>query len=761
MKNIATIFLSCLFFQNLFAQSIPIGTWRIHAGLEDVVAIADAGDRIFCASHIGLFSVDKADHSFVQYSKATGLNDVGISTIGWCDDAKTLVVAYVNSNIDLITPNGVININDIQQKSMPGDKTIFQIVFKGTSAYLACGFGIINLNIAKQEIEDTYVIGDGGSSAAVSSIAIEGNLIWAQLSNKLKYINISSSLISDYQYWNSVVLAKKSTSVVSFNNSIFSLQGDSIMELKNGLWQLFHYTPNHSVVNVKANTQHLIIAEKINDSVNVISFDKTHKKIAQFYAGIAISSTKDIYEDIANKNYWIGDIYNGLFFYNNSFSSERLVPNANHYNTAYAFTEKNNSLWVAGGSINNYEYAFNPNGFYLLDDYGWHTHDRFSDPSLDSVLDLIAVAVSPDNQQVYFASYGEGLVQYTPATNQTQVYKNHNSILTGANGDANSIRVADVNFDADGNLWLTNYLGTKPIVVKKADGTWKNFYSAGSNIALTKLIIDKNNQKWMLVNGGGVVIYNSGNDIDNTADDHYRHLIKGAGYGNLPSNNVTAIAEDKDGQIWLGTSDAGVGVIYDAADIIQGGDAQQIIVTNATDSIANYLFASENITDIKVDGANRKWVSSGHGVWLMSSDGLKEIYHFTKENSPLLSNNVYAIGLNNTNGEVFFATDAGMCSFRSDATQGGDTNSNVYAFPNPVPHDYTGTIAIKGLVDDAFVKITDINGQLIYSTKALGGQAVWNGKNLQGTKTASGVYLVFATNDTGSETVVAKILYNK
>jgi ligand-binding sensor domain-containing protein len=352
------------------------------------------------------------------------------------------------------------------------------------------------------------------------------------------------------------------------------------------------------------------------------------------------------------------------------------------------------------------------------------------------------------------------LVQYNIDENQAIVYKKYNSILGGANGDPNSTRVPDLTFDANGNLWMTNHLATKPIVVKKADGNWKNFSNNYSSNSLTKIIVDQNDQKWILVDGDGMLVYNSGADIDNTSDDQYRHLQKGAGYGNLPSNHVNALAEDKDGQIWIGT-DAGVGVFYNASTIIQGGDAQQIIVSNPTDSIANYLFAAENITDIKVDGANRKWVSSEHGVWLMSSDGLKEVYHFTKDNSPLLSDNVFSIGINNTTGEVFFATDLGMCSFRSDATKGGDANNNVVVFPNPVPHDYNGTIAIRGLVDDAYVKITDINGQLIYSTKALGGQAVWNGKNLQGIKTASGVYLVFATNSTGSETVVSKILYDK
>ena len=112
----------------------------------------------------------------------------------------------------------------------------------------------------------------------------------------------------------------------------------------------------------------------------------------------------------------------------------------------------------------------------------------------------------------------------------------------------------------------------------------------------------------------------------------------------------------------------------------------------------------------------------------------------------------------NQDGEVFFATDKGVISFRAPAAPGGETNDNVYAFPNPVREDYQGYIAVKGLVNNAQVRITDINGTLVYSTRAEGGQAVWDGKNFDGKKARSGVYLVFAADDTGSQKVVTKIL---
>jgi hypothetical protein len=173
------------------------------------------------------------------------------------------------------------------------------------------------------------------------------------------------------------------------------------------------------------------------------------------------------------------------------------------------------------------------------------------------------------------------------------------------------------------------------------------------------------------------------------------------------------------------------------------------------------VLGTEIIQDIKIDGANRKWIATTHGVWLLSADGLTELEHFNVENSPLLSDNVYCIGIQGTSGEVFFGTEKGICSYRGTATEGTDKNENVKVFPNPVRTDYTGMIAVRGLVENAHVRFTDVAGNLVYSTKANGGQAVWDGRDVNGNKVGSGVYLVFATNVDGNESCVTRFLYYK
>jgi hypothetical protein len=124
----------------------------------------------------------------------------------------------------------------------------------------------------------------------------------------------------------------------------------------------------------------------------------------------------------------------------------------------------------------------------------------------------------------------------------------------------------------------------------------------------------------------------------------------------------------------------------------------------------------------------------------------------------LFSNNVHSIAINHETGEVFFGTSKGIISYRGTSTEGNEDFSGVYSFPNPVKHGYEGPVAIKGLMENTTVKITDISGTLVYETKSEGGQAIWNAKNFKDERVSTGVYMVFLTNEDGSQKAVTKIL---
>ena len=275
------------------------------------------------------------------------------------------------------------------------------------------------------------------------------------------------------------------------------------------------------------------------------------------------------------------------------------------------------------------------------------------------------------------------------------------------------------------------------------------------------MIIDNNDQKWIVIRIYGpitspLLVFKE--DPTTPANSKYILLSQQAGNGNIPGQYVYAMAVDKNGAVWIGT-EAGIGVFFNPENIFTGQnfDAQQILVQQGL--YVQYLMENEKVTAIAVDGANRKWIGSeGGGLYLFSADGTKQIYHFTTDNSPLFSNNILALAIDPETGEVFIGTDQGLISYKGTATEGGENFSNVYAYPNPVKEDYDGLIGIKGLVSNAQVRITDIAGNLIYSTQANGGLAIWDGKNFGGEKAKTGVYLIYAGNDNGSQKIVTKLL---
>jgi ligand-binding sensor domain-containing protein len=220
------------------------------------------------------------------------------------------------------------------------------------------------------------------------------------------------------------------------------------------------------------------------------------------------------------------------------------------------------------------------------------------------------------------------------------------------------------------------------------------------------------------------------------------------------------MAEDQSGAIWVGT-DRGIGIIQCGADLFSAAKCDASLPVVQQDNFAGLLLANEVVNDIKVDGADRKWVATKNGVWLLSADGQKVVYRFTNTNSKLLSNQVFSIVVHATTGEVFFMTAAGICSFRSTATRALQEIKKPFVFPNPVPSGYTGAIAIKELPNNAWVKITELDGRLVYQTRSLGGQAIWHGKNYKGERVNSGAYLIIVSNQDNTDQVAGKIFFIK
>ncbi len=764
-------FLITFFISQCFSQGIAIGQWRDHLPYNRGKTLTIAGSKVYYASESGMFVYNNDSKEINRISKVTGLSDIGFSKLKYDDQTQTLIIAYSNANIDLIKPEGIININDIARKNIPGGKSINNIHIKDGFAYLACGFGIVKLDLKKNEIKDTYIIGADGTTVEINAIISNNDKMFAATGKGLYQANLSSSNLADYNNWSLVNgfpdyisyegCAWYSNALYASHKNTTSSNCDTIYSLKGNIFKK-DTIPGLDFTSMEVYNNKLFIIANSNTFV----FDGDNQ-IENLYA---YSDNKYSYPNeiiqTADGTYWIADRDAGLVKSTGNWNSEFINVNSPPSPISAAQDSYNGKVYVAAGTVSSsWGYSFNGNGTYVFEDESWNQkaggEKYFGADTFKAydIVDVYADRVNPN--KFYAASFFGGLLEYEN-DELVKVYDSRNSTIQ-KDGINYADRVAGVTGDADGNIWITNSLCNSPISVKKVDGKWKSMYLGYSlqNTYMGEIVIDDFGNKWLqLVRSGGIAVFTDNGTIDNSTDDKYKRLGTTPGTGALPSQEIYAIVKDKDGNIWVG-SDKGIFVFYSPGDIFSSSpsDAAQILVTQ--DSIAGYLLEAETVSAIAVDGANRKWIGTQKsGLYLMSADGVEQIEHFTTENSPLFSNNIISLSINDKTGEVFIATEKGIISYRGDATEGIEDidKKQVMAFPNPVRPGYEGKIAIRGLTTNAAVRITDASGELVHSSTAYGGQAIWDGNTIEGQRAKSGIYLVFSADEKGKETVVTKVL---
>ncbi len=736
----------------------PIGNWREHLPYQHCIQVV-AADKIYTATDDAIFSV--ASNEITRYSKISGLNDMGIAAIAWDSASAQLVIAYTNSNVDILKGSLVKNMGDIKRSTIAANKSINQIFCSNGFAYLSAGLGVIVADLKKYEIKDTWYLGTNGSQIKVNGFNKDGQFFYAATDEGLKKANQQATNLSSPIAWQNL----SGTAGLTYGacNNVVGIMGKMVVQkndslfIQNGTaWSLLYTDASWPIVSINSNGNELTLTQRKNDgSSRVLVMDDKGTILQSFAKAGVISFPKNAIK--VGSDIWVADYFGGLVQCNNNF--DQFIPNGPLGKSSGEMIFQNNHLIVAAGSVNDaWNYQYNRDGIFDYYNDLWNYQGYFNRPQLDSVLDFITVAADPVNGSTWAGSFGGGLVNFVE--NNTTIYKQKNSSLQSAIGDAGSYRVSGLAFDQKNNLWISNYGASKNLQVRKNDGSWNGFqipFSLTEN-AVSQLLVDDANQLFIVSpKGNGLICYNPGNNIDALTDDKWKNYLAGAGLGNLPSNNVLCIAKDKNGFIWVGT-DKGIGIIQCSSEIFTGPGCEAILPIVQQDRFAGLLFHNETVQCIAIDGANRKWVGTKNGVWLISPDGDKIIYQFNTENSPLFNNDVRKIAIDPITGEAFFATANGICSFRSTATEATETNQSVLVFPNPVPPGFHGTIAIRGLTNNALVKIAELNGTLVYQTRALGGQAIWDGNNYKGQKVASGVYLILVRDEAGQEKLVTKIV---
>jgi type IX secretion system protein PorZ/two component regulator with propeller domain len=783
ISSMKKFFFLSLFLANVlsgYAQNLALGQWKVHLPYVKAKSIAIAGDRVYCASDQGLFFYSKSDASVTPMSKITGLSELSVSTTRYSADYKTLVVAYSNSNIDLIKGNTIINIPDIKRKNIIGDKTIYGISFRNKFAYLSCGFGIVVLDLVREEIKETYIIGPGGTQIKIFDVAFLNGQIYAATESGVFFANENDPNLPNFDVWSVSLddgIATGDYNIIEeFNGELLvnytESNGDDIKLLSGGVWidppgVLAGFTSkNYAFRN---NIGQLLVVN--NNSVSVFANDVGIR--TDFYNGAHYSDPvmRDSEKD-TDGTVWIADNNQGLVRIKTSGSLSFIFPDGPASELVSAMGSGDGKIWITHATRTQgwfNEFTKGSYSSYIQGD--WKTFDENNTPnniiSIGNLRDMMSLAVDPDNaDHVFIGSKLEGVLEIVDGI-PVEWYRDHNSSLQVGIGFPDACQAVGMGFDADRNLWVLNSLAAKPVNVRKPDGQWKAYAIPGISGAplMGDMTVDSYGQKWINVNGNnaplgtGLVVFNDNGTLDDTTDDKAKFLSTGLGSGNLPSADIRAIEEDHDGEIWIGTG-KGVAVVYSPTSVTSTPDfdVQQVLINQ--DGVNQYLLETEVVTAIAIDGANRKWFGTeAGGVFLMSADGTEQILNFNEDNSPLLSNLVLSITIDQQTGDIYFGTNKGIISYRGDAIEGEGGCGDVLVYPNPVREDYSGPIAIKGLVPNGNVKITDVSGNLIYETTANGSQAIWNGENFEGRKAQTGVYLIFSSDSDGTNTCITKLLF--
>jgi hypothetical protein len=779
-------YLSSLLFFSLLAlgaraQGVAYGDWQLHLPANHPQTLADAGDRLYVADQSSFYYYDKTINTTQRLSWREGLSDVGVSAVAYDSASRQVVVAYRNGNLDLLRPDGSVkNLTDILRKNLQTGKNITQIQTYNGLAYLASNLGVIVVDLTRLEVRDTYSnIGPGGQAITAYATAVVHDTIYVSSTAGVLRGRISSAVnLLNYQSWtrempNPASPTDKLDQLLTYRGHVYGQGAFRGVYCLSGTgaargWRLLNGSYGTAVRRLRTSSAGLLFSF---DTADLRGTNPAATAVSTVLPRAAVGDYANDMVRAADGTIYVASDDRGLlrFAPGTTTNPEVIRPNspatANAYSLLADATTSSVIAFSGGYSGDNGLQAGQRLGFYEYRDRQWTNYTRTTYPSaadFPNLLDMSHGARTPDGT-LYVASYGNGLLQWQGPGKFRQFTAGQAGVPLRSSLDPDAsnldyVRVPDIATDPNGNyLWVVNRHQRSRVSglfrYRPATDTWQitPWFSGSEN--LDRVVVDNYGNPWVTQSrkgGAGVAMYDT-------------LSRQGFNFGTATTNSfVYGIARDRTGSIWIGTGD-GVSYYSDPSLAISALATNKAVpgfslpyVRRGTGSGYPVLFNTV-VRCIAVDGANRKWFGTPSGLWLFSPNADEALLHFTTDNSPLPSNSIVDIAVNDKTGEVFVATDGGVVSYQGSAsiTDGEPTCAEVY--PNPVQPDFVGQVGIRGLVNNAYVKITDVAGHLVYSTRAAGGTVTWDLNDAQGRRVRSGVYLVLTSDAEGKNACVSKV----
>jgi len=526
---------------------------------------------------------------------------------------------------------------------------------------------------------------------------------------------------------------------------------------------------------VKVNMEKAEISESYNLGRNIqaITIDDGKIYVQNNYTSVFVASLNS---NLIDKNNWqYTTTYPSMQQDNTDWETylptvSTLQPGGPKYNNFGFLMYKNNMLYTCsgtgGGTVTIPATVQIKNG----DDWEFLQDDMTDVPGTEgekwAFVDMYSLDIDPFDSKHIFAGGRTGLYEYYDGK-LVKYYNKDNSILESATTSNRFVLTDGVKYDSEGNLWmLQSQVKSNSLVELTKDGEWvKHDQSLLMNNGLSlnnlkSIMIDSQGLFWFVNDHWSKSSFYCYDPKTDQIVNYMVQLVNQDGASIDEVYNPAAIVEDLNNDLWLCTN-KGLFMIERSQVSSPLEYVNQIKVPrNDGTNYADYLLNGVDVTCMVIDGANRKWIgTNGVGVYLISADNMEQVANFTTSNSPILSDNIRSVAINNETGEVFIGTDKGLCSYMSDATSPTTemTKDNVYAYPNPVVKGYDGLISVVGLTYDADVKILTVNGRLVAEGRSNGGTFTWNGRDSQGRRVASGIYMVSTATSDGQKGVVCKI----
>lgn len=772
------------------SAQVATGAWQDQPNFTRCAGVAavDGAPVVLVAGRTAVYALgvdaDGAANGEIQrFGKADGLSRSDVAAVALAPVWGRAVVGYAEGTFDLVsldadgTLGQVLEVRDLAEADLPGDKRPNRLVVSGERLLVCTDIGVVEYDLAALEVRDTWKLEANGESLSVRTAVRRGDQWWLATSAGLWFAPVTSAFPGDPATWQQdAVLAAAGAG--DLQDLVVGADGRmAVLERREGADAIWLGDPGEGTWTESTAGLNEQWTGLYSDGVRLWATTPFGVMEAgdDWGPGAIRAAAGPVFLQpngaaAAAGGLWVANANSGCLWLASGGPDAGFVgpfaPNGPRSTAAWRMDAWNERLWVAtGGTEASGVPLYRQEGFSgRKGNYWWSVGPPDGEVGGAGVQDPMEVSIDPTRpERAVFGSLEEGLIELE-GPQVVRYWNPGNSPLEwNVNWETPRCAVPALDFDRQGNLWVLNEGTERPLKMLDNTGMWHTYDINGldGGTRFTRVLATQRDQLWIVLGDGqGLVVVSTAGTPADAGDDDVRLLGQQEGEGGLPSAFVYAVEEDLDGEIWIGTLQ-GPAVFYQPQALFdgEGFDAQQILIEQ--DGNFQFLLETETVWDIALDGGNRKWLATvNNGAFLLSPDGREEVAHFTAANSPLLSNEVYDIAIDQESGMVFFATPQGMTAYRGEATnfsaelaQGG-----IRVFPNPWRPEYAEQVTIDGLAFGSEVHILDASGERVRMVQSAGGRAVWDTRDDAGVLVPEGVYFFLAGEASGKSGASSKMV---